>query len=86
MKVLICVILTILVKFTFGFENFEDSFMELNPFLTQNVKSEEEVTEMINEDTDYSLISNDNENITVNYNNNIDTSVFNESEILVSWN
>lgn len=83
MKVLICVVLTILVKLSFGFENFEDSFMELNPFLTQNRKSEEEVTEIIDEYTDYSLNNNDKEK-SVNYSNNIDTNAFIESEILVS--
>ena len=84
MKVLFCAILTVLVKLTFGFENFEDSFMELNPFITKNVKSEEEVTETIKEYTDYGLNSNDNEKQSVNYSNNIDTNAFNESEILVS--
>lgn len=86
MKVFICAILTVLVKLSFGFENFEDSFMEMNPFLTQNGKSLEEVTEIIEEDTDYSSISNNNEQKSVNYNNNIDTNAFNESEILVSLN
>ena len=84
MKVLFCAILTVIVKLTFGFENFEDSFMELNPFITKNVKSEEEVTETIKEYTDYGLNSNDNEKQSVNYSNNIDTNAFNESEILVS--
>ncbi|CAO1411998.1 unnamed protein product [Diamesa hyperborea] len=83
MKVFICAILTVLVKLSFGFENFEDSFMEMNLFLTQNGKSLEEVTEIIEEDTDYSLISIKNEQKSVNYSNNIDTNVFNESEILI---
>lgn len=84
MKVLICVTLTILVKLSFGFENFEDSFMELNPFLTQNEKSEEEVTEIVDEFTDYSLNNNNDKEKSVNYSNNIDTNAFHESEILVS--
>lgn len=83
MKVLVCAILTFLVKLTFGFVHFEDSFMELNPLITQNIKANEEVTEIVDEYTGFGLISDVTEK-TANYSNNIDTNTFNESEILVS--
>lgn len=83
MKVLVCAILTFLVQLTFGFEHFEDSFMELNPLITQNIKSNEEVTEIVDEYTGFGLNSDVTEK-TANYSNNIDTNTFNETEILVS--
>lgn len=77
MKILVCVILTSIVKLSFGFENFKDSFMELNPLIVPN----EKVTETKDE---YGLNFTDKKNESFNYSNNIDTKAFKESEILVS--